>query len=72
MELNFRYRTRSKVRSIVVVVSCVLWKKVFMATFSVAESMQVSPHHVSFKYIYSHFKVFKFKNFAGKNAPGAP
>ena len=53
-------------------VSCALWGKVFKATFFVAESMYVSPQHVSFKCISSHFRGLILKNFPGEHAPAPP
>ena len=72
MFANFHYRTRAKIRTIVVVVSCAFWGKVFKALFFVAESMYVSPQHVSFKCISNHFRGLKLKNFPGECAPAPP
>ena len=45
-------------------------KSFFNATFVVLESILVSPHHISFKCISSHFKGLKLKNFPEEHVPG--
>ena len=63
----------STARRTVVVVSCALWGKVFKATFFVAESMYVSPQHVSFKIM--HFQPFQraqIKKFSRGACPCPP
>ena len=70
MELHFRYRTRSKVRRIVVVVACVFFGETFFtATFYVAKIIKVSPHHVAFSAI---SEVLNLKNFPGGSMPPDP
>ena len=46
-------------------------ERFFRSTFFVVESIQVSPHHLSFNCIFSHFRgLLKFKNFPGEHISG--
>ena len=72
MEVNFRYRTRSKVRRIVVV-SCVLWRKVFFWRHFLL--LKVYKFHHTMLVLNAFLAIsrgLKFKNLRGSMPPDPP